>query len=161
MGHPKHQRKKFANPKKPYNKERIEKERKLLRDYGLRRKHEIWRAEAILRNFRTRAKDLQAVYNEKLFNEMIDKLRKNGIQCTSLDDIMSINIDNILSRRLQTVVYKKGYANTPKQARQMIVHGHIFIADRKVKWPSYSVLVGEEDSIHTDINILKKEKVGE
>ena len=60
MGHPKKQRRKYEGPKRPFDKQRIERERKILNDYGLRRKREIWKSEGILRDFRTRARELLA-----------------------------------------------------------------------------------------------------
>jgi small subunit ribosomal protein S4 len=147
MGHPKKQRKKYETPKKPWAKKALEEERKVLQDFGLRRKHELWRMESILRNFRRRARELQAVRDEKKQKDLFDKMNKLGIRCSSLDDVLSIKIENILSRRLQTVVYKKGLANTPRHARQLIVHGHILINNRKMLWPSYIVRQAEEDGI--------------
>jgi small subunit ribosomal protein S4 len=147
MGHPKKQRKKYEGPKKPYDRQRIERERKVLNEYGLRRKKEIWRFESMLRDFRRRARGLLAVKDEKKEKELMDKLNKIGIETRTLDDVLSIRLEHILGRRLQTIVYKKGLANTPKQARQMIVHGHVLVNDKKVKWPSYIVKKSEEDKI--------------
>ncbi len=147
MGHPKKQRKKYETPKRPYDKQRIENERKILNEYGLRRKHEIWRAESILRDFRRRARELLAVKDDKKQKELLDKLNKIGIEARTLDDVLTIRLENILGRRLQTVLYKKGFANTPRQARQMIVHGHVTINAQKILWPSYIVQKGEEENI--------------
>lgn len=147
MGHPKKQEKKYSRPKRPYNKERLEREKKLKQEYGLHRKKEIWRAEAILRNFRRRARELQAHRDEKKEQELISRLSSLGLRCGSLDDALDISLENILSRRLQTVVYKKGIANSARHARQLIVHGHIIVDSRKIRWPSYIVESGKEDRI--------------
>jgi len=56
-------------------------------------------------------------------------------------------VEDILGRRLQTLVYIHGLARTPKQARQLIVHGHIAIDERKVRVPSYLVRKDEEEKI--------------
>jgi small subunit ribosomal protein S4 len=64
-----------------------------------------------------------------------------------LDDVLELDIESILSRRLQTLAYLKGLANTPKQARQLICHGHIAIGGRKVNVPSYLVSKDEEEEI--------------
>jgi small subunit ribosomal protein S4 len=53
----------------------------------------------------------------------------------------------LLTRRLQTLVFKKFGFKTPYQARQAVVHGHIMIGDRIVNIPSYTVTTAEEDSI--------------
>ncbi len=145
MGQPHRFKKKYARPKKPWDKERIEAEKKVKENYGLRRKKEIWRAESIVRDFRRRARDLQAKKDEKLEKELLSKLNKIGIAVKRLDDVLNLTLDHILSRRLQTIVMKKGLASTTRQARQFITHGHIMIDERKVTWPSFIV---EKDMEH-------------
>src|SRR3989338_2356279 len=108
MGQPKKFKKKYARPKKPYDKERIDRERKVLESYGLRRKKEIWRAEGIVRDFRRRARDLQAKSNEQEEKLLIGRLNRIGGHCKKLDDVLQISLDDILSRRLQTILFKKG-----------------------------------------------------
>lgn len=147
MGHPKRQERKYSRPKKPYDKERIEREKKLEKDYGLRRKQEIWKAEAILRDFRRRARDLQAHHDGKKEKELVGKLNRLGIKCETLDDVLETSLENILSRRLQTLVQKKGLASTPRHARQLIVHGHVTVDSRRIRWPSYLVESSEEEKI--------------
>lgn len=147
MGHPKKQRKKYEGPKRPFDKQRIERERKILNEYGLRRKKELWKSESILRDFRRRARELLAVRDEKKEKELLGKLNKIGIEVHTLDDVLSIRLDNVLGRRLQTIIYKKGLANTPRHARQIIVHGHVLVNEKKVMWPSYIVKKNEEDRI--------------
>ena len=65
-----------------------------------------------------------------------------------MDDVLNLNANDLLSRRLQTIVTKKLGFKTPYQARQAVIHGHIMIGERKVDIPSYTVTVAEEDSIH-------------
>ena len=156
MGHPKRFKKKYERPKKPYDKSRIESERKTLNNFGLRRKKEIWRAEGIVRDFRRRARELQARKDERAEKELLEKLYKIGMRCEKLDDVLQIDLDEILSRRLQTIVFKKGFANSMKHARQLIVHGHIMINDRKVFWPSYIVEKDNEDKIALSNYIASK-----
>ncbi len=156
MGHPKKQRKKYESPRKLWDKSRIEKDKKTLDEFGLRRKRELWRFESILREFRRRARELQAKRDETREKDLFEKLSGMGIRCTSLDDVLSINLENILSRRLQTIVYKKGIANSPMHARQLIVHGHVAIKDRKISWPSYIVKRSEEDAISLRPEIAAK-----
>jgi small subunit ribosomal protein S4 len=147
MGHPKKQRRKYSRPKRPYDRERLERERKLKTQYGLRRKKEIWRSEEVLRNFRQRARELQASPDEKKEKELIDKMKKIGLRVATLDDVLTAKLDDILARRLQTVIVKKGIANTAKQARQLIVHGHILVEGRKIKYPSFIVEAGDEEKV--------------
>ncbi len=147
IGHPKKHRKKYATPFKPYDKERISKEKKIMQEFGMRRKKEIWRAESILREFRRRARELQAKPDAVLEKQLFDKLKKLGIDVSALDSVLEIRLENFLSRRLQTVLCRKGFATTPKQARQFITHGHVYIGERRVKWPSYIVKKSEDSMI--------------
>ncbi|TRM73320.1 30S ribosomal protein S4, partial [Sulfolobus sp. A20-N-F8] len=82
--------------------------------------------------------------------QLVGKLAKIGLlkgENSTVDDILSLTEENLLERRLQTLVYKKGLANTVYQARQLIVHGHIAIGGKRVTSPGYIVSVDEEDLI--------------
>jgi len=147
MGHPKKQRMKYDRPLKPYDKTRIEREKKLVKEYGLKRKNEIWRAEALLRSFRRRARELLAKHTEKKEKDLLAKLNKLGIRCSKIEDVLGVKTEDILSRRLQTIIYKKDIAGV-KQSRQLIVHGHVSIDGRRVLWPGYLVPQLEEDKIY-------------
>ena len=141
-------KKKYKRPKKPFDKERIEREKELIKKYGLKNKREIWKAETILRNFRRIARRLAAEKNEKLEKQLLNKLKRLGImESGNIDDVLNLTVEDILKRRLQTIVYLKGLAKTPKHARQLITHGHILISGRRVRFPSYMVPKEEEDKI--------------
>jgi len=145
----KRQKKKYERPLKPWDKERIEKEKNLLKDFGLRRKGEIWKSEALLRKYRRLARNLAARKDKEKEKILIEKLTKMGLleKNAGLDDVLSLTIENILERRLQTIVFRKGLANTSKQARQLIVHGKITLNQRKISYPSYLVEREEENKI--------------
>jgi len=117
--------------------------------FGLRRKREIWKAESILRSFRRRARDLAAKRDKEQEKILLDKLHKMGLldKNADLDDVLSLTIENLLERRLQTVVLKNNMANTPKQARQIITHGHIAVEGRRTIYPSFIVTRDLEDKI--------------
>ncbi len=155
MGAPKKQKRKYATPKKPYDRTRLEKERKIKHDFGLRRKKEIWRAESMLRSFRQRARELQARKDEEKEKTLFDKVRKMGLDCKTLEDVLEIGLEDMLARRLQTIIHKKGIALTPRQARQFIVHGHVFVEGRRVLWPSYIVEHGQEEKISVEPKMSK------
>ncbi len=140
---------KYEKPKKRWDKARIEEEKKLMEKYGLRRKRELWKAQSILRNFRRRARELLANPDEKAKNELIAKLYRLGLveKDATLEDVLKLTVENVLERRLQTVVFKKGLANTIKQARQFIVHGHISVNDRRMPFPGALVRREWEDKI--------------
>jgi len=152
MGDPKKQRKKYETPRFPWRTDVLEAELKLLGQYGLRNKHELWRAKTMLSKFRGIARSLigkSPEEREKLEKQLLTKLKKMGIlhETAVLDDVLDLTIEDILERRLQTIVFRKGLAKSIYQARQFITHGHIAIANRKVRSPGYLVLKEEEDKI--------------
>ena len=52
-----------------------------------------------------------------------------------------------LERRLDNLVYKIGFGFTLRQARQMVVHNHILVNDKKVNIPSFIVNIGDVISL--------------
>jgi len=142
-------RKKYKSPRSPWDKMQIAEEKKLLKEYGLKNKKELLRAMEILRNFRRRARELEAEKNPIERKRLLDKLVKMGIMETGkeLDDVLALTVRDILNRRLQTVVFKKGLCKTIKHARQLIVHGKIEVNGRRVDTPSYIVALEEENKI--------------
>jgi small subunit ribosomal protein S4 len=142
-------KKKYKKPKARWDMARIEEERKILVEYGLKKKREIWRAASMLRGFRARARKLIAVKDKEAIDNLMTKLNKMGLleKGKSLDDVLTLKITDILNRRLQTLVYKKGLADSPLHARQLIVHGHIAIDKRRIRTPSYMVPIDKEDKI--------------
>jgi len=151
-------RKKYKRPKRPWDKERIAEEKELLKTYGLRRKREIWRTEEILRKYRRLARRLAAEKDKEKEKILIQKLIRIGVlkPGATLDDVLGLTVKDFLERRLQTIVFKKGLANTIKQARQLIVHGHVYVNGLRTVYPSYLVNKDEEDKITVDINVVKK-----
>jgi len=152
MGDPKKQRKKFLRPSHPWEKDRIAAENKLLERYGLRRKEEIWKVETVLRGFRRNARRLLTASGRQAeleTNQMLARLRRLGLVKgdSTLDDVLGLTVENVLERRLQTLVYKKGMARTPLQARQLVLHGHVTVGDKRMTVPSYLVGVAEEAKI--------------
>ena len=157
----KRQRKKYQTPTKPWDKERIETEKTTAKSFGLKSKREIWKTQAMLRKYRRLARELAGRQDEKKQNVVMERLMKFGIlpKDATLDTILGLTVDDFLNRRLQTVLHKKGLANTPKQARQLITHGHVIIDSRRVTYPSYMVPVDEEDKIIVKITPVKKSMV--
>ncbi len=157
MGSAKKQKKKFSKPSHPWQKERILVEKDLQKEYGLRRKYEIWKMNSILKNFTRQAKNLVTIRNtqvEKERGQLLNKLHSLGLvnKDAKIEDILSLNLKNIMERRLQTLVYRKNLANTIEQARQLIVHEHIALGEKKVTSPSYLVPVEEEAIINFAVN---------
>src|SRR6056297_692061 len=149
--------KQYETPNHPYQGERIANEHSLLDRYGLSNKEELWRAQSELRSYRREARDLlgQAQGDETVqrrSQEFLGRLKRVGIldEAEGLGDVLGLEIEDVLERRLQTVVYRKGLANTPQQARQFIIHGHVTIGDRRTRVPSYVVDVDEESDVAFD-----------
>ncbi len=142
-------KKKFKKPRRPWDKERMGKESVLMKTYGLRRKREIWKTESILRSFRRRARDLAAKKDKVQEKVLLEKLNKMGLlsKNASLDDVLSLSVENILERRLQTLVFRRNLANTPKHARQLITHGHIAVDGRRTIYPGFMVSRDLENKI--------------
>lgn len=152
MGDPRKQRKKYESPRFPWRTDALQRELTLLGQYGLRNKRELWRHKTMLSNFRGIARSLlgmSAEERKKLEEQLLSKLHRLGIlpEAAGLDDVLDLRVEDILERRLQTIVFRKGLTNSPHQARQFVVHGHVAIEGRKVSTPSYLVLKNEEDKI--------------
>lgn len=152
MGDPKKQRKKFDTPRFRWRKDILQEELKLLGQYGLRNKHELWRHKTTLSKARGIARSLISQPLEeraKMENELLSRLKKNGIlqETAVLDNVLDLTIEDILERRLQTIVFRKGLARTGFQSRQLITHGHITIGHRRVTIPGYIVSRDEEPKI--------------
>ena len=152
MGDPKRQRKKYEAPRFPWSKTELSEELRLLGEYGLRNKRELWRHHYMISKYRTLARQLLAQPEDErvvIEKQLINKLAFIRVipENADLDDVLDLSVEQILARRLQTLVFKNGLARTPYQARQLIVHGHISIKKRKVTVPSYLVPGKEEASI--------------
>jgi small subunit ribosomal protein S4 len=152
MGDPKKQRKKFDTPRFRWRKDVLQEELKLLGTYGLRNKHELWRLKTTLSKNRGIARLLISkteAERKRVENEVVAKLKKQGIlqETAVLDNVLDLTIEDILERRLQTIVFRKGLARTIFQARQLITHGHITVADRRITIPGYIVNRADEASI--------------
>ncbi|MGW8288743.1 MAG: 30S ribosomal protein S4 [Candidatus Bathyarchaeia archaeon] len=152
MGDPKRQRKKFDTPRFPWQMDMLNAELKLLGQYGLRNKREIWRHKTLLSKYRGIGRSLLGMSAEersKQEKQLMDRLHRIGIlpEEAELDDVLDMSLEDILERRLQTLVFQRGFAQSIQQARQLIAHGHISIDGRKVSSPSYLVLKDEEEKM--------------
>lgn len=155
MGDPKFSRKTYDTPSHPWQGERIKAEVEVVRAFGLKNKTEVWKAETTLRNLRKQSRDLQARLRsgdkqaQVEADALLNKCGRLGYLPvgSNLNDILSLKDEDVLSRRLQTIVFEKGLASTIKQARQMITHGHIFMNGHRVTVPGYLVTRAEESSI--------------
>jgi small subunit ribosomal protein S4 len=152
MGDIKKPRKKYSRPKRHWDLALLMQELEIVGKYGLRNKRELWKAQSQLSSIRKRARALLALPIEvrrAREKELLSSLNRLGLvgEDATLDDILNLKVEDILERRLQTIVYKKGLAKTPLQARQMITHRHIVVGDRIVNIPSYWVKKGEDERV--------------
>lgn len=143
------QRKEYETPTRAWQEERIEDEKRIREDYGLKNKKEVWKAQSTVRKFRRQARELNAEDHPEQEQELKQKMERLGITDAdpSLNDILDTDIEDVLERRLQTIIYRRGLADTPKEARQMVVHGHIQIDEQTVTVPGYLVTVEEEEDV--------------
>ncbi|MEM3852627.1 MAG: 30S ribosomal protein S4 [Methanomassiliicoccales archaeon] len=155
MGDPKFPDRKYERPSHPWEGERIHRETNLVIKYGLKNKQELWRAQSRLREIRRQARILQArnrtgdLQSRKETEALLKRCIRLGLvnDTSDLNDLLLISIEDILSRRLQTVAFKKGLARTITQARQFIVHGHISLGSRRLTVPGYMLKRGEEENV--------------
>ncbi len=153
MGDPKNPRRAWKKPKRPLNYDLKMEELKTLGTFGLKTKRELWKAHTELSRLRHQARSLLALRQEVREKEepiLMQSLSKVGLveENSTLDDVLNLQVNDLLSRRLQTVVLKKLSFKTPYQARQAVIHGHIMSGDRKVNVPSYVVGMTEEKDVH-------------
>lgn len=159
MGDPIKQRKKFSKPGHPWQKERIEAEREILKQYGLRRKYEIWKMNSMLQKFLNRAKTIigvKTVQSEMERQQLLNRLHALGLlkNDSKVEDVLNLTLKDVMERRLQTLVCRKNVAKTMMQAREFITHEHIAVGDKKITTPSYLVSINEEPNIRL-INAMK------
>jgi small subunit ribosomal protein S4 len=152
MGDPKKPRKAFSRPKNPWRSDQLAQELYLVGTYGLRNKRELWKTQGELSNVRKQARRLLAASSEvraKEGKKLLDSLSRRGLvsEGVMLDDVLNLSVEDFLGRRLQTLIYKRGAAVSPLQARQLIVHGHVKIGNRTVDIPGYRVTAAEEGSM--------------
>ena len=152
MGDPRRLKKKFKKPAHPYQKDRMLEELEFLGRYGLRNKREFWKTRTLLGKWRNIARQSRSLPKDKALEvqqTLIKKLQKLGVlgSESEFDDVLLLTVEDVLKRRLQTLVFEKGLASTIYEARQKIVHNHIQIGNKRMNSPSYIVKKEEEDLI--------------
>ena len=158
MGHPKFARPKYDTPNHPWKKARIEEEHALKEQFGLKKiggMKEIWKAKSKLRRWRQNAMKLigRVDTSEGHFSrekvDLIESLYRRGLlgDGATLDDILLLTVEHVLSRRLQSQVYYCGLASSMRQARQLVIHGHIGLGEQKMTVPSYIITRDDENSL--------------
>jgi small subunit ribosomal protein S4 len=152
MGDPKKKQKTYKTPKRPYDSDVLLEELRTIGAYGLRNKRELWKAQTELSRMRGRARGLLNLdAEEKAVRQqlIINKLSTRGLVMENgrLEDVLTLSVEDLLERRIQTYIFRRGLASSLFQARQLITHGHISINGRKVTSPSYQIKVADEETL--------------
>ncbi|HVP22464.1 MAG TPA: 30S ribosomal protein S4 [Conexivisphaerales archaeon] len=152
MGDPKKPRRTYTTPRNPWSADQLSRELFLVGTYGLRNKRELWKIETELSRIRKQARELLAAppeVRQKQSVFLIDRLVRMGLVApnSAVDDLLSLKVEDLLERRLQTLVWRKGIAKSPYQARQLVSHKHILINGKLMTKPNYLVARAEEDAI--------------
>lgn len=143
----------YGTPNEGWSEERIQREDELIEEFGLKNKKEIYKAESMLRGLRRQARKLVSTQDEEQNQDLIEKARSLGLvkSDAQLEDILTLNTTDILERRLQTAVNRKGYSDTVREARQLVTHGHVYIDGERVNIPGYLVTQDEEKEITVEL----------
>jgi len=152
MGDPRKLRKKYETPNHPWNKTAIDEQKVLMREYGLGNKKELYLANSFVKKYRKIAKTLIVDTSNQGIKEkdqMMNKLQALGLLSSEakIDDVLGLELKDILERRLQTLVFRKGLARSIKQSRQFITHRHILVDGKEINAPGYFVLMKEESQL--------------
>jgi small subunit ribosomal protein S4 len=152
MGDPRKPKKMFRRPRRIWTTDQLNAELYIIGSYGLRNKRELWRAQSEVARFRNQARALLALPTEvrqEKETQLLTFLNRLGLvnQSATLDDVLNLKIEDLLERRLQTIIMKKGETKSPQQARQMVAHGHVSLGNRIVNIPGYLVKREEEQQI--------------
>lgn len=152
MGDPKKQKKSYSTPRHPWEKSRIEEEKVYLKNYGLKSNQEIWRYRSLVESFKNQAKRLSAIdseQGEKEKKQLLTRLGSLGLlkSGAELEEVLNLTVTDLLDRRLQTIVFKKGLARSAKQSRQLITHNHIKVGEKTITSPGKILNLKEEGTV--------------
>lgn len=90
--------------------------------------------------------------NEKQFRKLFDKAGK-------MQGIHGNNFMFLLESRLDSVVYRAGFAATRRQARQIVNHGHVLLNGKKANIPSMVVKPGDVIQVReksADLKVIRE-----
>lgn len=146
-------RKKYSKPRRAHDLKRMEEESGLIKKYGLKNKKEIWKADAAIERIRGKAKKLITSSTDEQ-KKFLDKVNKIGLRAEKIADVLSLDKEDWLKRRLQSILVQKKLVK-PRQARQLIAHKHVLVDYNIVNIPSYIVKTEEESKIKIKLKTRK------
>ena len=157
---PKRQTKKYSRPRKIFDIALMKEENDLIKKYGLKNRREVWRADFAIGTIRNIAKRLiTAPENEK--ETFLEKQRAKGFDVKNIAEVLSLNKEDLLKRRLQSIVVSKKLAATHKQSRQLITHKHVTLEGHKINSPSHLTTVDEENSLELTLALPVKKVISD
>ncbi len=83
----------------------------------------------------------------RLYGILENQFRNYFEKAAATKGITGENLLFMLERRLDNTVYRLGLATSRAEARQLVRHGHILVAGRKVNIPSFQVAPGQEIAV--------------
>jgi len=153
LGDPRRIKRSWEGPKNPWRSLDLRDSVRLIGEYGLRNKRELYKAQTVARRYRKQAREILGLpESERAAAErnLVTRLYRLGLikyENATSDSVLSLTARDVLERRLQTVIFRKGLAPTLHAARQFVVHRHITVNGRVVDVPSYFVNLEEESKV--------------
>jgi small subunit ribosomal protein S4 len=145
----------YNRPKKMFDKKIMAEEQALVAKYGLKNRREVWKAGFAIGKIRDIAKKLIGASDEDK-EKFVKQQKEKGFPVETIADVLALNTEDYLKRRLQSILVNKGLCTKPKQARQFITHKHVSIDNNIINAPSHLTTAEEEQKINLDIALPAK-----